>query len=171
MVVEFKVPSVGESITQVTVSDWLKGEGETVQQDENLAVLETDKVTVELPAPVTGTVVEILAGPGETVSVGAVIARIEEGQAAPPAGGGKKPGGTPVDGGGGPPCLRRGRRGTAGHARRPAPPRREGSGAAGGGGHRSRGTTPQGGRDAPPTGPLRRRPWKRPRRGTRRWCP
>jgi 2-oxoglutarate dehydrogenase E2 component (dihydrolipoamide succinyltransferase) len=56
MAVELKVPTVGESITEVQIGQWLKGEGETVKKDENLVEIETDKATVELAAPVTGTI-------------------------------------------------------------------------------------------------------------------
>jgi 2-oxoglutarate dehydrogenase E2 component (dihydrolipoamide succinyltransferase) len=79
--VELKVPSVGESITEVQIGDWLKGVGDTVNQDDILVMLETDKVTVELPAPVTGTIAQILAKKGETAQVGQVVGYMEEGAA------------------------------------------------------------------------------------------
>src|SRR5690349_3913950 len=79
--VELKVPSVGESITEVQIGDWLKGVGDTVNQDDILVMLETDKVTVELPAPVNGTIAQILAKKGETAQVGQVVGYIEEGAA------------------------------------------------------------------------------------------
>ncbi|HWN82227.1 MAG TPA: biotin/lipoyl-containing protein, partial [Candidatus Udaeobacter sp.] len=75
------MPSVGESITEVQIGDWLKGVGDTVNQDDILVMLETDKVTVELPAPVTGTIAQILAKKGETAQVGQVVGYIEEGAA------------------------------------------------------------------------------------------
>ena len=79
MPVELKVPSVGESISEVQIGDWLKSVGDTVNQDDILVMLETDKVTVELPAPVSGTIAQILAKKGETAQVGQVVAYIEEG--------------------------------------------------------------------------------------------
>jgi 2-oxoglutarate dehydrogenase E2 component (dihydrolipoamide succinyltransferase) len=80
--VELKVPSVGESITEVQIGDWLKGVGDTVNQDDILVMLETDKVTVELPAPVSGTIAQILAKKGETAQVGQVVGLLEEGTVA-----------------------------------------------------------------------------------------
>ena len=79
MATEIKVPPLGESITEATVSKWLKRPGEPVAADEPLAELETDKVTLEIPAPATGTLAEILVAAGETAPVGAVLARIETG--------------------------------------------------------------------------------------------
>jgi 2-oxoglutarate dehydrogenase E2 component (dihydrolipoamide succinyltransferase) len=81
MSIELKVPPVGESITEVVIGEWLKAEGDSVQRDEVLVKLETDKVTVDLPAPVTGVLKSITVKPGETVPVGAVIALLEEGAA------------------------------------------------------------------------------------------
>ena len=57
---ELKVPSVGESITEVQIGDWLVGEGQSAGKDAALVVIETDKVTVELPAPIAGKVTKIL---------------------------------------------------------------------------------------------------------------
>jgi 2-oxoglutarate dehydrogenase E2 component (dihydrolipoamide succinyltransferase) len=79
---EIKVPSLGESITEATVSKWLKHPGEQVAADEPVAELETDKVTLEVPAPASGTLAEILAEEGANVPVGAVLGRIAEGLAA-----------------------------------------------------------------------------------------
>ncbi|HEX4150128.1 MAG TPA: biotin/lipoyl-containing protein, partial [Pirellulales bacterium] len=79
MSVELKVPAVGESITEVQIGEWLKAEGEPVQKDENLVEIETDKATVELPAPVSGRVVKVLKQAGETANVGEVIGYMEEG--------------------------------------------------------------------------------------------
>jgi 2-oxoglutarate dehydrogenase E2 component (dihydrolipoamide succinyltransferase) len=79
--VELKVPSVGESITEVQIGDWLKGVGDTVSQDDIVVMLETDKVTVELPAPVSGTIAQILVKKGETAQVGAVVGYMEQGAA------------------------------------------------------------------------------------------
>jgi 2-oxoglutarate dehydrogenase E2 component (dihydrolipoamide succinyltransferase) len=77
MPVELKVPSVGESITEVEISEWNKAEGESVKRDEVVAILETEKVTVELPAPSTGVITKILKKKGETAKVGAVIGYME----------------------------------------------------------------------------------------------
>jgi len=76
------VPALGESITEATLGEWLKQPGDPVKADEPVASLETDKVAVEVPSPVAGTMGEQLAAVGDTVAVGAVIARVEEGAAA-----------------------------------------------------------------------------------------
>ena len=81
MPTEIKVPSLGESITEATVSKWLKRPGDTVAVDEPVAELETDKVTLEVPAPAAGTISEILAEEGANVPVGAVLGRIADGAA------------------------------------------------------------------------------------------
>jgi 2-oxoglutarate dehydrogenase E2 component (dihydrolipoamide succinyltransferase) len=73
MPVELIVPSVGESITEVEIGDWLKKQGETVDEDEPVVVIETDKVSVELPAPTTATITKLLKQTGEKASVGDVI--------------------------------------------------------------------------------------------------
>jgi 2-oxoglutarate dehydrogenase E2 component (dihydrolipoamide succinyltransferase) len=78
---EVKVPTLGESITEATIGEWLKQPGDAVGQDEPIASLETDKVSVEVMAPAAGVLGEQLAKVGDTVEVGAVIARIEEGGA------------------------------------------------------------------------------------------
>ena len=67
---ELKVPSVGESIVEVEIGAWLKGEGEAFQADEPLVELITDKATLELPAPFSGTLKQILKKTGETARVG-----------------------------------------------------------------------------------------------------
>jgi len=86
MATDVKVPTLGESITEGTLAQWLKKPGEAVAQDEPIASLETDKVSVEVPSPVAGTLSETLFNEGDTVEVGAVIARIGEGgQASAPA--------------------------------------------------------------------------------------
>ena len=77
MPVELKVPSVGESVTEVEISEWHKAEGESVKRDEVVAILETEKVTVELPAPGTGVITKILKKKGETAKVGDVIGYME----------------------------------------------------------------------------------------------
>ena len=81
MATEIKVPSLGESITEATVAKWLKRPGEAVAADEPIAELETDKVTLEVPAPASGTLAEILAEEGANVPVGAVLGRIADGVA------------------------------------------------------------------------------------------
>ncbi|HEY6366029.1 MAG TPA: 2-oxoglutarate dehydrogenase complex dihydrolipoyllysine-residue succinyltransferase [Candidatus Binatia bacterium] len=77
MPVELKVPSVGESVTEVEISEWHKAEGESVKRDEIVAILETEKVTVELLAPGTGVITRILKKKGETAKVGDVIGYME----------------------------------------------------------------------------------------------
>ena len=85
MPVELVVPSVGESITEVEIGDWLKNPGELLRQDEPVVVIETDKVTVELPAPTSGTLTTMLKRKGEKASVGDVIGYMEpNGQRANP---------------------------------------------------------------------------------------
>ncbi|MFA6110451.1 MAG: biotin/lipoyl-containing protein, partial [Candidatus Latescibacterota bacterium] len=80
MAVEVQIPGMGESITEVILLEWLKAEGEYTSRDEPLCVLETDKANVDLPAPTAG-VVRQLKAVGDTLTVGEVIARIEEGAA------------------------------------------------------------------------------------------
>ncbi len=82
MSTEVKVPVLGESITEATLGEWLKKPGEAVKADEPIASLETDKVSVEVPAPVAGVMGEQLVKVGDTVNVGAVIASIEAGSGA-----------------------------------------------------------------------------------------
>lgn len=79
MATEVKVPVLGESITEATLGEWLKQPGDAVAADEPIASLETDKVAVEVPAPVAGVMGAHAVQPGDTVSVGAMIATIEEG--------------------------------------------------------------------------------------------
>ncbi len=78
MATDVKVPALGESITEGTLAQWLKKAGDTVAADEPIASLETDKVTVDVPSPVAGVLTETVVQEGETVEVGAVIARIDE---------------------------------------------------------------------------------------------
>jgi 2-oxoglutarate dehydrogenase E2 component (dihydrolipoamide succinyltransferase) len=85
MSVEIKVPALGESVTEATVAQWFKKPGEAVAADEAVAELETDKVTVEVYAPVAGTLAEVVANTGATVAVGAVLGRISAGGVATPA--------------------------------------------------------------------------------------
>lgn len=84
MAVELRVPEVGESITEVQIGDWLKGEGDRASREETVVMIETDKVTVELPAPVTGVVSKVLAQKGAMAKVGDVIGYMEEGGASQP---------------------------------------------------------------------------------------
>ena len=74
------VPSLGESITEATVSKWLKQVGEQVDSDEPLVELETDKVNVEVPSPLTGTLSSIKAKEGDTVEIGALLGIVNEGK-------------------------------------------------------------------------------------------
>ena len=88
MPTDVKVPTLGESITEATLGTWLKQPGDPVAADEPIASLETDKVSVDVPSPVAGTFGEALVKEGDTVAVGAIIARIGEAgavAAAPPA--------------------------------------------------------------------------------------
>ena len=82
MATEVKVPTLGESVTEATVGQWLKKPGEAVKVDEPIVSLETDKVAVDVPAPVAGTLGDIIAKEGDTVNVGALLALINEGAAA-----------------------------------------------------------------------------------------
>jgi 2-oxoglutarate dehydrogenase E2 component (dihydrolipoamide succinyltransferase) len=83
MAIELKVPPVGESVTEVQIGEWLKREGDRVQRDENVVKIETDKVTIDLPAPVAGVITQIKVKQGQTAAVGDVIGLLEEGEAAP----------------------------------------------------------------------------------------
>jgi 2-oxoglutarate dehydrogenase E2 component (dihydrolipoamide succinyltransferase) len=86
---EIRVPTLGESVTEATIGKWFKQPGEAVAVDEPLVELETDKVTIEVPAPAAGVLSEIAAKDGDTVAVGAVLGQIKEGagaaKVAPPA--------------------------------------------------------------------------------------
>ncbi|MGZ5960090.1 MAG: 2-oxoglutarate dehydrogenase complex dihydrolipoyllysine-residue succinyltransferase [Rhizomicrobium sp.] len=79
MTVEIKVPAMGESVTEATVSKWFKKQGDAVKRDEPLLELETDKVTVEVPAPADGSIESISVQEGDTVQVGAILGAIAEG--------------------------------------------------------------------------------------------
>jgi 2-oxoglutarate dehydrogenase E2 component (dihydrolipoamide succinyltransferase) len=83
MAVELVVPSVGESITEVQIGDWLVPEGQSAEKEDAVVVIETDKVTVELPAPVSGTVTRVLKRKGDKAAVGEVIGYMENGPGAP----------------------------------------------------------------------------------------
>src|SRR6187455_3278828 len=78
MATDVAVPALGESITEGTLAQWLKKPGEAVAADEPIATLETDKVSVDVPSPSAGVLSETLVKEGDTVAVGAVIARIDE---------------------------------------------------------------------------------------------
>ncbi|HEY0043695.1 MAG TPA: 2-oxoglutarate dehydrogenase complex dihydrolipoyllysine-residue succinyltransferase [Allosphingosinicella sp.] len=82
MATEVTVPTLGESITEATLGQWLKKPGDPVKADEPIASLETDKVAVEVPSPVDGVMGEQVVAEGDTVEVGALIARIESGAGA-----------------------------------------------------------------------------------------
>jgi len=77
MAIELKVPSLGESITEVEIGPWLKREGDSVNKDDNVVALESEKATVELPAPVSGTLGKIVKRTGEKAAVGDVVALFE----------------------------------------------------------------------------------------------
>src|SRR5512144_819228 len=81
---EVVMPAMGDSVSEGTVLEWRKREGDTVSEDEVLVEISTDKVDAEVPAPTAGTVVKIHASEGDTVSVGAVLAEIAAGNGAGP---------------------------------------------------------------------------------------
>ncbi|HZY69169.1 MAG TPA: biotin/lipoyl-containing protein, partial [Devosia sp.] len=83
MATDIRVPALGESVTEATIGQWFKKVGDTVAADEPVVELETDKVTIEVPAPQAGVLQAIAANPGDTVNVGALIGAIGEGGAAP----------------------------------------------------------------------------------------
>ena len=74
------VPSLGESVTEATVSKWLKKVGEEVDSDEPFVELETDKVNVEVPSPLSGTLSSIKVNEGDTVEVGALLGHVKQGK-------------------------------------------------------------------------------------------
>src|SRR5262249_49128659 len=78
---EIRVPTLGESVTEATIGRWFKQPGEKVAVDEPVVELETDKVTIEVPAPAAGVLSDHAAKDGPTVAVGALLGRIEEGAA------------------------------------------------------------------------------------------
>ncbi len=85
MAKEIRVPALGESVTEATIAKWFKNVGDAVKADEPMVELETDKVTVEVPAPASGKLTSIAAAAGTTVNVGALLGAIEEGAAGTPA--------------------------------------------------------------------------------------
>ena len=101
---EIRVPTLGESVTEATIGKWFKKAGDPVAVDEPLVELETDKVTIEVPAPAAGTLAAIAAKDGDTVAVGALLGEIKEGAGAAPSKTTPAPAGRPT--------------------RRPRPPRR-----------------------------------------------
>jgi 2-oxoglutarate dehydrogenase E2 component (dihydrolipoamide succinyltransferase) len=78
MPVELVVPAVGESITEVEIGEWKKAKDDAVQKDETIVVLESEKATVELPSPITGTLRDVLKQQGDTAGIGEVIAYLDE---------------------------------------------------------------------------------------------
>ncbi|RVH93318.1 2-oxoglutarate dehydrogenase complex dihydrolipoyllysine-residue succinyltransferase [Sinorhizobium medicae] len=82
MATEIRVPTLGESVSEATVGTWFKKVGDAIKADEPLVELETDKVTIEVPAPAAGTLSEIVAQAGETVGLGALLGQIAEGAGA-----------------------------------------------------------------------------------------
>jgi 2-oxoglutarate dehydrogenase E2 component (dihydrolipoamide succinyltransferase) len=82
MATEIRVPTLGESVTEATIGQWFKKVGDTVAADEPVVELETDKVTIEVPAPAGGVLEQIVANPGDTVNVGALIGAIGSGAGA-----------------------------------------------------------------------------------------
>src|SRR5664279_5108734 len=85
MSIQIKVPAMGESVTEATVARWFKKEGDAVTRDEPLCELETDKVTVEVPAPADGAIESISIKEGATVQVGTILGAIAEGKAGNPS--------------------------------------------------------------------------------------
>ncbi|WP_181700675.1 2-oxoglutarate dehydrogenase complex dihydrolipoyllysine-residue succinyltransferase [Chthonobacter albigriseus] len=81
MATEIRVPTLGESVTEATIGRWFKKVGDAVKADEPVVELETDKVTIEVPAPTSGVLGEILVNDGETVGVGALLGSLTEGAA------------------------------------------------------------------------------------------
>ncbi|MCK5746936.1 MAG: dihydrolipoamide succinyltransferase, partial [Oricola sp.] len=82
MATEIRVPTLGESVTEATIAKWMKAEGEAVSADEPLVELETDKVSVEVPAPASGVLSSIAAKEGDTVEVNALLGAIDANGAA-----------------------------------------------------------------------------------------
>jgi 2-oxoglutarate dehydrogenase E2 component (dihydrolipoamide succinyltransferase) len=103
MAIEVKVPELGESISEVTIADWLKSPGDYVELDEPLVELESDKATVELPSPSAGKLLEVRKNSGDTATIDEILAMIDEtaeapagGAAAPPATSSDTPAATPA---------------------------------------------------------------------------
>src|SRR5436305_13843530 len=83
---EIRVPALGESVTEATIGKWFKHAGDAVAVDEPLVELETDKVTIEVPAPAAGVLAEIAAKDGDTVAVGALPGQIKDAPGPAPTG-------------------------------------------------------------------------------------
>ena len=83
---DIRVPTLGESVTEATIGRWFKHPGEAVAVDEPVVELETDKVTIEVPAPAAGVLADVAAKDGDTVAVGALLGHITEGAAPAPTG-------------------------------------------------------------------------------------
>ncbi len=83
---EIRVPTLGESVTEATIGKWFKKAGDAVAVDEPLVELETDKVTIEVPAPAAGILTDVAVKDGDTVAVGALLGAIKEGAGAVPTG-------------------------------------------------------------------------------------
>jgi len=96
MATDIRVPALGESVTEATIGQWFKKVGDAVAADEPVVELETDKVTIEVPAPAAGVLEAISAQPGETVNVGSLIGAIAEGAAAAPKAEAPKPAAAPA---------------------------------------------------------------------------
>src|ERR1700755_220660 len=79
---DIRVPTLGESVTEATIGKWFKKPGDPVAVDEPLVELETDKVTIEVPAPAAGVLSDIAAKDGDTVAVGALLGQITDGASA-----------------------------------------------------------------------------------------
>ena len=80
MTIELLVPALGESVVEATVAKWMKSSGDSINADEPIVELETEKVTLEVPSPVSGVLNEIIANEGDTVEVGALLGTLSEGQ-------------------------------------------------------------------------------------------
>ena len=97
MAIEIIVPTLGESVSDATVARWIKTTGDNVVADEPVVELETDKVTLEVPAPAAGQIGDIVAAEGSVVEVGATLARLKEGVGGAPAKPAKNVAATPAE--------------------------------------------------------------------------
>src|SRR3954468_4154029 len=84
-VIEIEMPAMGESVSEGTILEWAKSPGDPIAEDETIVEISTDKVDAEVPAPAAGTLTEVLADAGDTVTVGQIIARMTSGNGAAPA--------------------------------------------------------------------------------------
>ena len=80
MTIDLLVPALGESVVEATVAKWMKSSGDNIKVDEPIIELETEKVTLEVPSPVSGVLSEIIANEGDTVEVGALLGKLTEGE-------------------------------------------------------------------------------------------